>query len=52
VKLAVIADTTALGTQLLEWAGIATLVRILVSHGSSIEVNPRGVLRDLAGSLT
>jgi hypothetical protein len=41
-----------LRTQLLQWAEIDTLVRILVSHGSPIEENPRQVLRELAGSLT
>ena len=52
VKMAVIEDTKALRTQLLQWAEIDTLVRILVSHGSPIEENPRQVLRELAGSLT
>jgi hypothetical protein len=41
-----------LRTQLLQWAEIDTLVRILVSLGSPIEENPRQVLRELAGSLT
>jgi hypothetical protein len=51
VKLAVIADSQALRTQLLEWSEVDTLVRILVSHGSPIEDQPRQVLRELAGSL-
>ena len=51
VKMAVIDDKKALRTQLLQWAEIDTLVRILVSHGSPIEDNPRQVLRDLAESL-
>ena len=51
VKMAVIDDTKALRTQLLQWAEIESLVRILVSHGSPIEENPRQVLRDLAASL-
>jgi hypothetical protein len=51
VKMAVIEDTKALRTQLLQWAEIESLVRILVSHGSPIEENPRQVLRDLAASL-
>ena len=51
VKMAVIDDTKALRTQLLQWAEIESLVRILVSHGSVIEENPRQVLRDLAASL-
>jgi hypothetical protein len=49
--MAMIKDTSALRAQLLEWAEIETLKRILVSHGSPIEDNPRQVLRDLAGSL-
>ena len=52
VKMAVIEDKKALRTQLLQWAEIESLVRILVSHGSPIEENPCQVLRDLAGSLT
>ena len=52
VKMAVIEDTKALRTQLLQWSEIDTLVRILVSHGSPIEENPREVLRELAGSRT
>ena len=52
VKLAVIQDTQALRTQLLQWAEIDSLVRILVSHGSPIDENPRQVLRDLAAALS
>ena len=52
VKMAVIEDTAALRSQLLQWSGIESLVRILVSHGSPIEEDPRRVLRELAGSLT
>lgn len=51
VKMAVINDTKALRTQLLQWAEIESRVRILVSHGSAIEDNPRQALRDLAASL-
>jgi hypothetical protein len=51
VKLAVIDDKAALRGQLLQWAGIESLRRILVSHGAPIEDDPRQVLRDLAGSL-
>ncbi len=51
VKMAVIEDTKALRAQLLQWAEIESLARILVSHGSPIEENPRQVLRDLAASL-
>ena len=52
VKIAVIEGTQALRAQLLQWAEIDTLVRLIVSHGSPIEVNPRQVLRELAASLT
>jgi hypothetical protein len=51
VKKMMIQDTGALRAQLLEWAQIDSLNRILVSHGSPIEDNPRQVLRELAGSL-
>jgi hypothetical protein len=36
---------------LLQWSEIESLCRILVSHGASIEENPRQTLRDLAHSL-
>lgn len=52
VKMAVVEDTSALRAQLLQWAQIESLIRILVSHGSPIEENPRQVLRELAGSLS
>ena len=52
VKMAVIEDTNALRTQMLQWAEIESLKRMVVSHGSPIEDNPRQVLRELAGSLT
>lgn len=52
VKMAVIEDTNALRTQLLQWAEIDSLRCILVSHGSPIEENPAQVLRELASSLT
>jgi hypothetical protein len=51
VKMAVIEDKKALRTQLLQWAGIESLVRILVAHGSPIVDSPRQVLRELAESL-
>jgi hypothetical protein len=50
-KLAVIDDTQALRTQLLQWAEIESLKRILVSHGSMIDENPHQVLRELADTL-
>lgn len=51
VKMAIIEDTNALRGQLLQWAEIESLKRIIVSHGSPIEENPRQTLRDLASSL-
>ena len=51
VKMSMIKDTKALRAQLSEWAEIESLRRMLVSHGSPIDDNPRQVLRDLAGSL-
>lgn len=51
VALMLIDDKAALRTQLLEWAQIATLRRILVSHGEPIDADPRQALRELAASL-
>jgi hypothetical protein len=51
VALMMIDDKAALRTQLLEWATIESLNRILVSHGEPIETNPQQVLRELAESL-
>jgi hypothetical protein len=51
VLLALIYDTNALRDQLIKWAEISSLKRILVSHGSSIEENPRQTLLDLAQTL-
>src|ERR1043166_3960 len=50
-KMALIKDASALRAQLLQWAEIETLKRILVSHGEPIAANPRQTLRDLAASL-
>jgi hypothetical protein len=47
--MAVLRDKNALRAQLLQWAEIKELRRILMSHGSPIEDKPRRVLRDLAG---
>ena len=47
----VVKDKSALRAQLLRWAEIPDLKRIVVSHGDLIESNPRGVLRELASSL-
>lgn len=51
VKKAMIDDTNALRAQLLRWAEIESLRRILVSHGSPIEGDARQTLRNLARSL-
>jgi hypothetical protein len=44
-------DKRALKAQLLAWAEIGTLRRILVSHGAPIDDNPSGALRELASTL-
>lgn len=51
VKMTVVDDTAALRLQLIEWAALTTLTRIIVSHGDIIEDNPRQALRELAASL-
>jgi hypothetical protein len=51
VLMSLIKDKAALRTQLLQWAEIEPLNRILVAHGSPIDHNPRQLLRDLATSL-
>lgn len=51
VKLVLIEDKDALRIQLLAWAELESLKRILVSHGSPIEDHPRRTLRELANSL-
>ena len=51
VKMALIKDPNALRAQLLQWAEIESLKRILVSHGSPIEESPHQTLRELARSL-
>lgn len=51
VKLLLIKDKGALRGQLLQWAGIGSLKRILVSHGAPIEEQPGQVLKDLAATL-
>jgi len=51
VKLNLVYDANALRDQLLQWADVQSLKRILVSHGEPIETNPQQTLRDLAGSL-
>jgi hypothetical protein len=51
VKAAMVKDAEALRAQLAGWAEIASLKRILVSHGEPIDADPRRTLRELAGSL-
>jgi len=51
VKWNLVKDANALRAQLLQWAEMKSLKRILVSHGEPIEANPQQTLRELAGSL-
>ncbi|HEY3177707.1 MAG TPA: hypothetical protein VGL25_02370 [Casimicrobiaceae bacterium] len=51
VKWNLVDDANALRAQLLQWAGMDSLKRIVVSHGEAIETNPQQTLRELAGSL-
>ena len=51
IKAAIVSDKAALSEQLLRWADLPSLKRILVSHGSAIETDPSGALRQLAASL-
>ena len=51
VKRNLVKDANALRAQLLQWAEMEKLKRILVAHGEPIEANPRQTLRDLAASL-
>lgn len=51
VRLNMVESKAALRAQLLRWAERPTLKRILVSHGETIEDDPRGALRDLAAAL-
>jgi hypothetical protein len=50
-KLLMLEHKADLRRQLLEWAANPRLRRILVSHGDPIELDPAGVLRDLAETL-
>jgi len=51
VKMALVKDAADLRAQLLQWAELPSLDRILVSHGDPIDIEPRRTLRDLAASL-
>jgi hypothetical protein len=51
VKFVLIKDKSAVARQLRQWAELPSLKRVLVSHGSVMEDDPRGALRKLAASL-
>jgi hypothetical protein len=51
VKARMIDDKAALAAQFREWAKLPSLRRIVVSHGSVIEQDPRGALNALAATL-
>jgi hypothetical protein len=52
VRWKLVSSKAQLREQLLEWAAIPGLKRILVSHGAIIDQHPSDVLRNLANSLT
>jgi hypothetical protein len=52
VRWKLVRSKAQLRGQLLEWAAIPGLKRILVSHGAIIDEHPGDVLRNLANSLT
>jgi len=51
VRMMLVKDIEALRAQLLRWADIESLKRIIVSHGAPIDEEPRQTLRELARSL-
>jgi hypothetical protein len=51
VKMNMVKDQAALRAQLLQWAGVDSLKRIIVSHGEPIEDQPDVTLRELADKL-
>jgi hypothetical protein len=51
VRWKLVKHKSELRQQLLQWAAIGRLKRILVSHGAIIDDDPNGVLRRLAASL-
>lgn len=51
VKVSLVADKAKLRAQLLRWAALPLLTRILVSHGVPIDEHPKDILRELAASL-
>jgi hypothetical protein len=46
-----VSDKAALARQLRQWAELPELKRVLVSHGTPIEDDPKAALRKLARSL-
>ena len=51
VMAAIVRDKAELAAQLMRWADLPNLKRVLVSHGSVIDEDAPGVLRKLAASL-
>jgi len=51
VAMLIVKSKEQLGDQLMQWAAIADLRRIVVSHGEIIDREPRQVLRELASAL-
>jgi hypothetical protein len=51
-KILMVRNKADLRQQMLDWAAIPDLKRILVSHGAPMESDPAGVLRELAATLT
>lgn len=51
VKAAMIDNKAALAAQQRQWADLPSLKRIIVSHGNTIDSDPRSALRDLAATL-
>ena len=51
IRSRIVEDKAALRAQLLRWAELPSLHRIIVSHGAPIEEQPVWVLRELAASL-
>lgn len=50
-KILMMRNKADLRQQMLDWAAIPDLKRILVSHGAPMESDPAGVLRELAATL-
>jgi hypothetical protein len=51
VRTIIISEKSALRQQLLQWAAIESLNRIVMSHGAMIDADPHSALRHLAGTL-